>query len=327
MQIAFLTLFLGLTLGLSPVELSIEGPARSVEMVLDGVPVGRIQGPPWTGQVDFGARLLPHELVARALDFQDVEIGRTGLWINLPRNSDSERTAVPVRVKGALPAAGKMAGWFRVRGEAVPVLGVEEGPAQVVVVGDAGARGKLLEIGRLAPGAELPLGKEDRVRVLSPVFRSTSEPGMPSEVFDSAREASGSLSFLLTEGLPLAAPLPGRQRLADAVATAGLQAYASNAPRAVVLILGSNPEDTSRIKPEIAREYLAALRVPLFVWRVGEPAAAWGESASVASPEDLRAAMGRVREELRSQRIVWLEGRHLPQTIALSPAAQGIALP
>lgn len=40
MQIAFLLLFLGLTLGVSPVEPSIDGPARLVEMVLDiGVPV------------------------------------------------------------------------------------------------------------------------------------------------------------------------------------------------------------------------------------------------------------------------------------------------
>ncbi len=266
--------------------------------------------------------------LARALDFQDREIGRTSLWINLPRDSSSERTALPVRVvKGTVPAVGKMKGWFTARGETVPVIAVEDGPAQVVVVGDAGARGKLLELGRQAPGSDLPLGKEDRVRVLSPVFRASSEPEMPAEVFDSAREAVGGLEFLLKEGLPLAAPLPGRQRLADAVATAGLQAFASNAPRAVVLILGSNPEDSSRTKPEAVREYLASLRVPLFVWAVGEPVAAWGQTANIASPDDLRAAVARVRDELRSQRVVWLEGQHLPQTIALSPAAQGIALP
>jgi hypothetical protein len=29
---------------------------------------------------------------------------------------------------------------------------------------------------------------------------------------------------------------------------------------------------------------------------------------------------------MESQRIVWLEGRHLPQSIALSPAASGVEM-
>lgn len=85
MQIAFVTLFLGLTLGAYPVEVSVEGPVAAVELLLDGASVGRIAGPPWTGQVDFGTALQPHELVARALDAQGQEVARARQWINLPR--------------------------------------------------------------------------------------------------------------------------------------------------------------------------------------------------------------------------------------------------
>src|SRR5262245_43752635 len=85
MQIAFLTLFLGLTLGAYPVELAVEGPVASAELLLDGAAAGRIAGPPWKGQVDFGSDLLPHELVARGLDELGQEVVRTRQWVNLPR--------------------------------------------------------------------------------------------------------------------------------------------------------------------------------------------------------------------------------------------------
>jgi hypothetical protein len=40
----------------------------------------------------------------------------------------------------------------------------------------------------------------------------------------------------------------------------------------------------------------------------------------------LAQAAGELRRSLRRQRIVWLEGRHLPQKIELGPAARGISL-
>src|SRR6187549_2331038 len=85
MQIAFITLFLGLALGPHPVELAVEGPAASVELLLDGAVAGRIGQSPWKGEIDFGTTLVPHELVARALDAQGQEIARTRQWVNLPR--------------------------------------------------------------------------------------------------------------------------------------------------------------------------------------------------------------------------------------------------
>jgi hypothetical protein len=85
-QIAFLTLFLGLTLGPQPIEVTVTGPVATIELRLDGAPAGLIAGPPWSGRIDFGQSLLPHELTARALDAQGQEIGRVQQWVNLPRS-------------------------------------------------------------------------------------------------------------------------------------------------------------------------------------------------------------------------------------------------
>jgi hypothetical protein len=84
-QIAFLTLFLGLTLGPQPIELTATGPVAAVELLLDGAPAGRLTRSPWQGQIDFGPSLVPHQLVARALDSEGTEISRAEQWLNLPR--------------------------------------------------------------------------------------------------------------------------------------------------------------------------------------------------------------------------------------------------
>ena len=85
MQIAFITLFLGLALGPHSVELAVEGPVASVELLLDGTVAGRIEEPPWKGEISFGSTLVPHELVARALDAEGREVARARQWVNLPR--------------------------------------------------------------------------------------------------------------------------------------------------------------------------------------------------------------------------------------------------
>ena len=36
--------------------------------------------------------------------------------------------------------------------------------------------------------------------------------------------------------------------------------------------------------------------------------------------------MSRLKAELASQKIIWLDGRHLPQAIALGPEAKGVEL-
>jgi len=46
----------------------------------------------------------------------------------------------------------------------------------------------------------------------------------------------------------------------------------------------------------------------------------------IALAFDMRGASERLLRELDEQRVVWLEGLHLPQTVALTPAARGVEL-
>ncbi len=444
MQIAFVTLFLGLTLGAYPVEVSVEGPVAAVELLLDGASIGRIAGPPWTGQVDFGTALQPHELVARALDSQGQEISRARQWVNLPRpkaeveivlegaregRPDAARltwqsrtgaeplsvrltldnqaltlraggravlpsynpqvvhvlsaevrfpasvvarkdavfggqygsqvsfelTAVPVQVeRGRLPQPEAMRGWLLANGQPLTVAAVDQDPGEVIVIRDLGASSALAELGRVRPRRtrdargtlgverdylrfEMGLRKEDEVRFLWPVPRSFSSAGgtgLPAELFDQSRPLTlqdGGLHWLLTRVIPT--KTPGKQRLADAVAVAGLQAMAGSRPRAVVLVLSGSPEDASRYDPAMVRRYLASIRVPLFVWAVEKgtaesPAlAVWGKVEDASNLNRFRSAVARLRDTLEAQRVVWVEGTHLPQSISLAPTAAGIELP
>src|SRR3954463_8085945 len=84
-MIAFVTLLLGLISGGYPIEVTVGGPVAAVEFTLDGTAAGRIEHPPWIRRIDLGADILPHQLVARALDSQGKEIASATQWINLPR--------------------------------------------------------------------------------------------------------------------------------------------------------------------------------------------------------------------------------------------------
>jgi hypothetical protein len=156
---------------------------------------------------------------------------------------------------------------------------------------------------------------------------------MPTELFDASRDFAGSfggLHFLLTR---VSHPIQkvADERFADAVAVAGLQAYAGYTRRAVVLVLGRRIDDASQYPPDAVRAYLEKMHVPLFVWSlenrtVDRIAAAWGRAEDVSSFAKLKRAFEKLRQELDSQQMVWVEGRYLPQQIALSSAAQGIEL-
>jgi len=444
-QIAFLTLFLGLTLGPQPIELTVTGPVAAVELLLDGAPAGRMAGPPWKGEIDFGPSLVPHELVARGLDDQGTEIARTRQWLNLPRppaevdillengaagrpvaarltwqsltgespsatrvtfddkrlavdpegriqlpawdsetshvltaelrfsgaltarrdvvfggrwgeEVSTELTAVPVRLRPGktLPPPERMEGWFRAAGRPVAAAGVEEGPAELLVIRDLGARQeleKMVSAGSLSRpmsfqsqesrGAattssgyrrsELTLEEGDAVRLVWPVeMQSARGAALPAELFDVSRALEardGGLLWFLALSLPRT-DLPSQQRLADAVAVAGLQALYANRRRAVLLVLSEQPLDASRSSPALVRAYLDAIRVPLAVWTLGNPAApavsVWGEAKKVHPIGRMRKAFTELKDELASQRIVWVEGRHLPHSIELSPEAAAV---
>lgn len=256
----------------------------------------------------------------------------------------TELTAVPVRVRqgASLPAAEGLDGWFSADGRPVPVAAVEEGPGKVVIVRVPGGNEVLnklvppLRRSVVAPAfrRQMLLGEDDRVRFLSLSSNAFRSSRVPSELFDMSQELTrkeGGMFWLLTN-TSMRTDVPGTERrFTDAVAVAGLQASAENYRRAVVLVVGREAKDASRYDPATVRAYLESIRVPLFVWSLYGPssaaAKAWGTTDDISSLPKLEAAVAKLKAELAAQKIVWLEGRHLPQAVALSPSARGVELP
>lgn len=99
----------------------------------------------------------------------------------------------------------------------------------------------------------------------------------------------------------------GPQRLADAVAVAGVRALEHTKRRAVVLLLGRDLSDPSRHQADVVRRYLASVGVPFHVWSVrGVETKRWGTAEDVSTVDGFHAAVERLRAELERQRIAWL---------------------
>ena len=266
----------------------------------------------------------------------------------------SELTAVVVRrtSPGKTPEAGDLAGVLVHEGRPVPVIAVEEGPAIVCVVRGPSVAPALKSLGtggrttlvQQTEGRRLPqfdrdasrhamaLEKEDRLRFIWPMPRAIAgSPG--SRMFERSRDFTGAdagVAWLLTR-VEHPEQRPRDVHLADAAAVAGLEATASGSRRAVVLVLGDEAADGSHHSPASIRRYLQAIRVPFAVWslrslRTQPLAKSWGEVEDVSSIERLEKAIERLKANLASQRVVWIQGRFLPQEIALSEKADGLEL-
>jgi len=248
----------------------------------------------------------------------------------------TELTAVPLRCRsGPLPAPDRLAGWLTQGGRPLAVAAVEEGPAQLYVV-PAGSRGVKARNLRY----NLQLGRGDQIRFVQPIPQRVEGSGKVSDLFNlslvySARD--GGLPYILENfGRQLnptgSSATPQAIRIADAVAVAGLEAMTENRRRAVLLLLdGNETHDASQYDAGTVRRFLAAIRVPLYVWTLSPPAAgslatAWGPAAEVQTTVSLAAAVAALRRDLDSQRIVMVDGRHLPQSIRLGPAARDVEL-
>lgn len=261
-----------------------------------------------------------------------------------------ELTAVPVSLapEVRLPKAESLAGWFDLRGKPLRVVAVEDGPAEIVAVLETSAKRPL----RLLASAQgsYPtresgfLRERESLRILWPVARPKPQSGLQYSLFPvsdsiksgtNARTATKLPHFRADSVLENLArnwpqdPEPSEpQRLADAVAAAALDASARNRRRAVVLLLGPAPSaaGASCFGEATVRRYLRTIGVPLHVWCVGrEEDAVWGACFDVSTRGRFAEAFRRVQDGLERQRIVWVEGTHLPQAISLTAKAAGIS--
>ena len=325
-------------------------PAR-VNVTFDGKPLpadgsNRVALPDYDG--DAG------HVLSVDLEFSPVVRSRTdvvfgGLESSVAR---SELTAVAVRSAAPEKAleAEDLAGSLLRGALPLPVVAVEQGPAVVCVVRGpsvgpalkALGTGGRTTTGRSPDGRRLPqfdrdasrnamaLEKEDHLRFIWPMPRSgAGAPG--AQLFDRSRDFAGAdagIAWLLTR-VEHPDQHPAEVRLADAAAVAGLEATASGGRRAVVLVLGDETADRSHHSPASVRRYLETIRVPLTVWSLKNPekqplAKSWGAVEDISSAARLEKAVNRLKAGLASQRIVWVQGRYLPQEIALSEKAGGL---
>jgi hypothetical protein len=250
----------------------------------------------------------------------------------------TELTAVPVRLAagGALPAPGQLGGWFTTGGQPVSADAVENGPGKVTVVCIPTGNEILDQLlsgrkrGKTFPSlrTEMQLGPEDGFQYVSLSSTPFHDSRIPSDLFQTSpllTQADGGVFYILTNRRLIGESVERQRRIADAVAVAGLQAAAENHRRAVVLVLGREIVDSSRYDPVKVRRYLETIHVPLFIWSLYGPetpsAKAWGRAEDVSTLARMEAAVDRLKAELAAQRIVWLDGRHLPQAIALVAGA------
>jgi hypothetical protein len=263
--------------------------------------------------------------------------------------TQAELTAVPVL--SAMKKLPSLDGFFVVGGNPARVMAVEEeGPAEITIVLDEAARETLARLAaRYESQPPLPrnpatggtlllrgiasLASGQRARFVWPLTETFVNGDITFELFPRTEDfdrSAGGLLYLLTH--VFAPGIPDAPRLADATAVAGLSAVARNRARAAVLVLGGS-RDGSALSPAGARAYLASLGVPLFVWTAGPRGAAAGAAwagatdlADVSTHGGFGDAAKRLFAHLARQRIVWLEGVHLPQDVGLSASASGLTL-
>jgi hypothetical protein len=317
---------------------------RLVTLTFDGMPL------PLDG--NGRATLPPHDLKSTHVVTADVELSplrsvRRDLAYGGEYGSEisTALTGVPVRVRqGELPPPERLGGWLEAAGEPLSVVAVEQGPSTLYVVRSPDIK----EAARLGGKGKnkgsvksANLGNEDRVRFMFPFAQRYVAGEELTDLFEISppfNMKEGSLPHLVQRVVRLETPDDpsqkvdrSKRRIADAVAVAGLEAVKENRRRAVLLVLNGNEEDDSRYDPANVRRFLATLRVPLFVWYLqrpvpGSPAAAWGQGVDVTFISNTVDSVVEIREELRSQRIVLVDGRHLPQSITLTPSAAGLEL-
>ena len=260
---------------------------------------------------------------------------------------NTELTALPVLLDGRkkMPALEEIQTWFSTKEPPITPAAVDKGSAEIIVVRDYDAWPDLRQLRSLArtdPSQPTQLrnwlrpvnpdSQNHTVQLIWPFSRRLAAAEGSYDVFPHSQQFAGKDGTLHGWITAIESPedVSGQQRLADAVAIAGVTAAGANRRRAVLLVLGSSPLDASEITPDLARRYLEHLHVPLIVWSTAakpdEWTHGWGQVQDVSTHQRMERATRQLLKELDRQRIVWFDGTHLPQTIALEPAAQGVRL-
>jgi hypothetical protein len=238
---------------------------------------------------------------------------------------------------GRLPPPEALVGWFEKDGVPLEVAAVEKGPYDVVFVLEGSARAEFLDIvesvrRRRSTVRWSTLPADLRYRFFWPVGAMATQRRMVANTYPiTSRMTAADGDFLrqVTASTSWPGYTADGQRLADAVAVAALAAAEEGRRRAVVLVLGPEAKDASLLSRSEVVSFLADLNVPLVVWSVGvssPEAARWTGVASITVAYHIDSALRALFARLERQRVVWVEGAHLPQSVALCSRA-GVVWP
>ena len=182
----------------------------------------------------------------------------------------------------------------------------------------------------------LPVDEDTTVRMVSPWGAPVSQVETPRDIFTTTHPMDARKVGVL-QNLFETRPLGRWYRMVDAIGIAGLEAASGHGRRAVLVLTSDRGEaDLSLYGVEAIRGFLGELGVPLHVWSFEYHATGsdrtWGpgtiqiQAPLEKSARPLVAAHRTLLRSLRSQRVVWIAGRHLPHQIELAPSAHGMQL-
>ncbi|MFN7963924.1 MAG: hypothetical protein U0002_21860 [Thermoanaerobaculia bacterium] len=261
----------------------------------------------------------------------------------------TELTAVPVALTEGkeLPPLADLQGWFTAGDSSLEVIAAERGKAEVVVVRDEGAVSQLERMERqmrdlfstglgYTEGRTLrmaiPLGTDATVRLLFPFPSQSLGVSSRYRLFPSTFEFShrDAGTYWVLSKVQLREPPREPQQLTEALAVAGMMASERGRRRAVVLVVGRDAADRRSLPPAEVRRYLRTIGVPLAVWSVDSRRELWPQDwrpvIDTSTFGKLSDAVTGLKQELDRQRIVWVKGKYLPQSIQLSSKAHGLVL-
>ncbi len=314
-------------------ESSAGAEPEEVIVTLDGEPVAvgdprRVELPP----VDESQFHLLHV----EMRFEGWQKSRTDLTFggSYADQVSTENTAIALLSgsgSGRPPTVAEAQSWFLKDGEPLRVLTIERQLAEVVVVLGRPFPHFVMPGERYKAPKDLRLAADQRVRFVSTIAEQSQGVAATFDLFPSSPAYDREVGDVYELLVGMMRPAQDREpRLNAAVAVAGLLAYEGRRRRAVVLIPSPKPGVTDDLSAGQVRRYLERLRVPFFVWepqlKSADYVREWGEVQNVASLRELAKAFAELSEHLGRQWIVWLDGRHLPQDIRLSPSARGFTL-
>jgi len=316
------------------------------KLTVDGKPIA--VGPDRTADLPSldlrQAHLLRAEVVFSEGNTARKEIALGGEYMD---RSQAELTAVPVvlRERASLPQLAGLQDAFLARAKPVRVAAVEESAATMVIVVGAEVRPRwtnlLAEYWKSRSRKQFvdkdETGRQtgtDRLVSVEPVPKSvTRDAGEIVTVFPTYTDSQASrYSFLNSIARYGFAPLFAEdERFAEAVAIAGLDAVDGNQRRAVIAVASLYDLASSARLAAPVRGYLRTLGVPFVLWTPDNELAKryngpWGTVENLSSTRSFVKADITLRESIERQRIIWVEGRYLPQDIELARSDLGFSL-